>query len=121
MIICVIFFEVKNNMNLMKFVRRIIGAFGFSTFHLHNVSLFNTSSLSNVIPPEVRSGDLLTEVEKQLKGKNFSFQIIEYKKNDDDIPVCIKTKNNRGSGYRPPKHIKPTRNHGRPQSGSRKR
>lgn len=104
----------------MKFARCLLGAFGFSTFHLHNVSLFNTSSLSKVVP-EVKGEDLLAEVEKQYKEKKFPFQIIEYRKNEDDILVCIKTKNNRGSGYRPPKNIKPTRNHGRPQSGSRKR
>lgn len=106
----------------MKLARCLLGAFGFSTFHLHNNSLLNSQSLSKVIIPTVSNEDLLAEVEKQHREteKNIRFTIIPFGK-DDDFPLYNSHKNNHTTWTRAPRSITATRTPRYPQSRNRRR
>ena len=117
------FFVVKNNMNLnlMKLARCLLGAFGFSTFHLHNNLPLNSQSLSKVIPT-ISNEDLLGEVEKQHRESvhDAKFSIIQFGKGDD-FPTYVSDKKNKMTWTRAPRSITSTRTPRYHQSKNRRR
>lgn len=106
----------------MKLARCFLGAFGFSTFHLHNNLPLNPQSISKVIIPTISSEDLLTEAKKQHRENDctIKFNIIPFGK-DDDFPTFISSKKNQSTWTRAPKSITPARKTRHPQSKNHRR
>ena len=99
----------------------LIGVIGLSTshFHISLLSIGEPAAMSLVIEPEIKAEDLLEEVVKQIK--DYEFEAKYYYQEVDNLPPCVKVKEDyRCNHQRPPKSIKPRIKPRYPQSKIRR-